>query len=338
MANSHGETALYFPYMRVPQTSWFTQVLLYWDAAASIMPSYLHGNETILDQYTFELARVGLLRFVDPDFLDWETLDAFISALDSQDHPRKGNIQRWTRVHAGKMESVIFNELARRGLARGNGSYDEWWEVEEKTAVLYMSYLAGAMCGSREGFSPVTDSSSSIASLGAPGQDVASQLRQLRYAVIQHALPAPSGLVPPRELISFKEIHYDKLRRLRVYLDGELVDLAIIQDEDVRRVRIDSFVEDTRDQVAELREEMTKRRWPKVVLVGVGGVVGSVLDLAGAVVTGGGALALGIAVASGASTLGGSAVAAAELLKAPRFNQRAPLVYAALAQGLQKST
>jgi hypothetical protein len=32
------EVALYFPNIAVPQTPWFTQVLLCWDRAASIVP------------------------------------------------------------------------------------------------------------------------------------------------------------------------------------------------------------------------------------------------------------------------------------------------------------
>ncbi|GAA4707227.1 hypothetical protein GCM10025781_27320 [Kocuria gwangalliensis] len=32
------ETALYFPHIRVPKAAWFTQVLLYWEDVASIIP------------------------------------------------------------------------------------------------------------------------------------------------------------------------------------------------------------------------------------------------------------------------------------------------------------
>ena len=30
------ETALYFPYIRVPETSWFTQILLYYETGTVI--------------------------------------------------------------------------------------------------------------------------------------------------------------------------------------------------------------------------------------------------------------------------------------------------------------
>ena len=42
------ETALYFPYIRVPETPWFSQVLLYWDAAAAIVPGGMQDYEAQL--------------------------------------------------------------------------------------------------------------------------------------------------------------------------------------------------------------------------------------------------------------------------------------------------
>lgn len=30
---------LYFPYISVPESAWFTRVLLYWDEVGSIVPS-----------------------------------------------------------------------------------------------------------------------------------------------------------------------------------------------------------------------------------------------------------------------------------------------------------
>jgi hypothetical protein len=39
-------TALYFPHIAVPKTPWFTQVLLYWDKAATIVPRGSSMNTT----------------------------------------------------------------------------------------------------------------------------------------------------------------------------------------------------------------------------------------------------------------------------------------------------
>lgn len=61
------DTALYFPYIRVPQSVWFTQVLLYWDDAASIIPTRIQDDQQELGAYTSELMREGLLRSVMPE-------------------------------------------------------------------------------------------------------------------------------------------------------------------------------------------------------------------------------------------------------------------------------
>ena len=31
--------ALYFPYIKVPKSAWFTRILLYWDKVGAIIPS-----------------------------------------------------------------------------------------------------------------------------------------------------------------------------------------------------------------------------------------------------------------------------------------------------------
>ncbi len=115
------DTALYFPYVRVPQTPWFTQVLLYWDRAASIVPYSLQDQADALDPYMHELAGEGLLEYVEPDSELWqrsETFDrAFLELLDLRQAPL-GEL-RFTRLHIGKLSWGLFDELRSRGLAKG---------------------------------------------------------------------------------------------------------------------------------------------------------------------------------------------------------------------------
>jgi hypothetical protein len=332
------ETALYFPHIRVPRTPWFSQVLLYWDAAAAIIPSGLERDEAYLGSYMSELIRAGLVTVIRPDEALMRASDGFerefLTLLGSRPAMPATESERWTPVHCDKLGWSIFQHLADRGLARpadGPG-WSSWWEVEKQTAELYLTYLAGAICGSRQGFSPVADSTDPVAALARPGAEVTARLRALRYAVVSRALPVPAGPVPVAELKSFKDRHHDGLRRLRVHLDGRLTDLAAIDDEDLRRVKADSVVQEISDEVAVLREQMARRAWPGVLLVGVGGVVGSALATATGVATGGNALILGLAVGGGVASLGSASHRAFELARAPRVDRRAPLVYAALVQ------
>ena len=85
------ETALYFPHIRVPNTPWFTQVLLYWDKAATIVPEGPYRKADI-DPYMRELEQAKLLEFVSPgEALNYRTHgtfdDSFVELLDSADPP-----------------------------------------------------------------------------------------------------------------------------------------------------------------------------------------------------------------------------------------------------------
>lgn len=334
------ETALYFPHIRVPHSTWFTQVLLYWDAGAAIVPAGLEHDETVLGSYMCELIRARLVSLVFPDEVlsrRSETFELrFLALLESHQPPAGPAARRWMAVHTGKLSGLIFQELLDRGLARpreGPG-WDLWWDVEESTASLYLAYLAGAICGAREGVFPVTDTSRALAALGPPARDPATRLRELRYAAVMRALPAPAHPVPPQELASFKLRHGEQLHRLRRHLDARLAELAGIADDHLRQARIDGVLQELRDEVAVLSEQMARRAWPRVGLAGMGGIVAPALAAASAVVTGGNALALGLAVGSGLASAGGAAYELASAVRSPRFDRRAPLVYAALAQEL----
>ena len=133
--------------------------------------------------------------------------------------------------------------------------------------------------------------------------------------------------------MSFKDKYCDELRRLRVYIDGRLAEMATIEDEVVRRARVASTLQEISDDVAALTEQMDKRQWPKASLVGVGGVVSSALTGAQAIATGGAALNVGLAVGAAALAAGVQGYQAVEMM-GPRYNRRAPLVYAALTSRL----
>jgi hypothetical protein len=340
------DTALYFPYIRVPQTPWFTQVLLYWDKAASIVPKSLLNRDDLA--YTRELADHHLLEYVWPDMELHQTQEVFDSAfleLLEQQQPAVGE-KRYVRLHIDKMSGDLFDELSRRGLAtRERGEeWESWWQVEEATANTYMAYLACAISAAREQrlrvagdqgeMLPVTDQEQSLGTIAPAGADLTHDLAQLRYAVITEALPAPRGPVAADQLRAFKEENSEALLRCRRHLDGKLAGLATETDPELRRVTGAAIRQEIEDDVARLREQMNKKRWPGVILVGFGGVMGAALATAAVLATGGGALVVGLGVGAGVLQLGGAGYAAAELIRQPRYDPRAPLAYAALSARL----
>lgn len=368
------DTALYFPYIQVPRSTWFTQVLLYWDATASIVP-YRERDKTKLDPYMSQLIKVKLLQPITANLAFRENAQAFderfLQMLDSRE-PRRPDSWQETRTgkgelsrpmlqdlgarglaryhkepkysyqtHEGYSELLhrakgfpgLFEELHHRGLARHVGGGHEWWTVEKSTADLYMDYLVGSICRIK-GFWPVTDSSQTLSDLAKPVDNTSSRLTELRYATIMDVLPTPSHPVPPLELARFKEHNRDALRRLRIYLNGKIADLITIDDEHLRQVKTDSILQEIHDDVTRLTEQMSKQRWPAIMLTGVAGIAAAGLVVGQAIATGGTALAIGLGIGAGVASLIPPAKATADILSSPRLDAWEPLAYAALAGAL----
>lgn len=333
------DTALYFPYIQVPQSVWFTQVLLYWDDAASIIPTSIQNDEQELGAYTTELLREGLLRSIMPERVlnhNFHTFsEGFLILLE--DHRPFGSIDagQGQLIHEEKMGVEVYRNLEARGLARRLPHSYGWWVVEISTAALYMAYLTGAVCGADSDLFPVTDSAAAIALLGPPGSSVAAQLRSLRYEALTQALPAPSRPVSPVQLRDFKESHGDDLRRLRRHLNGEIAKIVAIDDPDLRDATKDGIFQGIEDDIARLREQMTRRDWPRIVFVGFAGVVAAALAAADAIMTPGSALIHGLGIGSTAIAITPAVAGAADTVRRPRFDQHSPFVYAAaVAQAL----
>ncbi len=188
------DTALYFPYMRVPQSAWFSRILLYWDQAATIMPGEV-GSSNQVTPYMRDLRAHRLLEFVDPervvDVTGEEFAQRFLTMVDADDISVRRRNQALDRVHSGKLSWTLFTELRDRGLAsQETGPHELWFRIERRTAGEYMAYLAGAIAGARPETYPVTDDAASLEFAIRP--TLPERLHDLRYALIEHALPAPS--------------------------------------------------------------------------------------------------------------------------------------------------
>ena len=55
---------LYFPYINVPNSIWFTRMLLYWDEVGAIVPYEYIDNPEKLDSHTKSLVEAELVRAV----------------------------------------------------------------------------------------------------------------------------------------------------------------------------------------------------------------------------------------------------------------------------------
>ena len=306
-----GTTALYFPHISVPQTPWFTQVLLYWDKAAAIVPEGLEYEYDRKEPFMRDLNRAGLLDYIYPGkglaYRSGGDFDAgFIKLLESGKPPPPEGLRRFTEVHVDKMGHGLFEELHRQGLAEAVDGHDwEWWRIETTTAATYMGYLASAISGARPGMTPVRDRLECLETLRPQSAHVRHKVDHLRLSTITDALPAPGGIVPAAELIDFKSKNAELLHGCRSYLDDKLLDLAKIDDPYETEVRTKATLQAIKREVKSLKDQMERRRWPKITLVGFGGLAVTALDGTPRSYRAGSTLAMGLSF--GAAVLAGVA-------------------------------
>jgi hypothetical protein len=333
----------------------------YWDGAASIIPRRIEPSE--LDPDMRALIAEGLIREVRPEetqarnsatfdsefiyMLQHSSLRRFLTVSEER-MPPPAELQ-WSRVHQEKASRKLFDEMRMMGLAyrleRG------WWQVEERTAGMYMAYLAGSICRDNPDLFPVTDTHRSLSDLTVP-QDYHDEplprdyrgellprdyrgelLQSLKCVAIRRALPAPSGPISPSELVSFKRAHEGQLRNLHNYLNNALSEMAAIPNEELRKDLTDNVINNISDEVRVLSDQMSKK-WSKIVLNGVAAVVLTGLGVGAIVASGGAALGIGLGVAAAAGSQGAYGWQFARGIRFQRTALDKPLAYAALVKAL----
>jgi len=282
---------LYFPYIRVPENVWFTQVLLYWDQVGSIIPSEFLGQSNKLGNYMEELIQADLVKPIHPgDYIhkipNFE--EPFLNLIKNNPtiEKRKGNAleKRETfRIHIEKFSPLIF-DLCDMGLAKEVGY--PWYEVESLTADLYMTYLASVLGKlTNLQMDPITDRVNSLTVYSKlPGNisSIDNHLSSLRMGVLESILPVPAEGITVEELANFKKRNFDLLTRFRRYVESSLIDIALISDVNLRGEKIRIFKEELDDQLNEIQALMHERKWPKIIL----GTVAAAMPLAGTLITG----------------------------------------------------
>jgi len=298
-----GDNVLYFPYIEVPKSSWFTRVLLYWDEVGSIVPSEYQQQRARLGSYMQELIETGLVKEVIPAKYHSavpEFRSAFLELIDRSSYIKKRRdiaLQKHEtiRIHIEKMlGNGLTADLVERGLAKP-GRYP-WWEVETTTANLFMGYLASVLGRLDElRMCPITDNIDALSVFSRTPQRVLSRrslVEQLRMHVITDILPSPEHVVPVRELLDFKQRHSSLLPNFRRQIEAFLIDLSIIPEAEDRDERIQMFKDQANQKIEEIISKMNERRWPRIVLGEVCSIVAAAIPGISVVVTGNAPLAL----------------------------------------------
>jgi hypothetical protein len=260
------DSALYYPYLNVPETGALNAVLLYWDELGAIVPRAVSPNK-----FTRDLVAAGLVSPIAPRdfraFYDPVFLRGFEELLDGL--PPVAEPAPPIFVHIDKGTGDLWELLDRRGLVtrspddqrRGLGG-SGWLCVEGRAGALYLAYVASWLASLPDiAMEPITDSRKMFAAMGGlPGS--LERLDGIRRGLLAGVLPAPEGLIPVSELASFKESHRELLRLFRRTLEARILDCAREADPAVRDRLVQEARIELRDGADEVRRRLSERRWP----------------------------------------------------------------------------
>jgi hypothetical protein len=326
------DKALYFPYIEVPQNSWFVRILLYWENVGSIVPLEFWNSPERLSPYMRELVETRLVEQIPPgpflyDFP--EVGEVFLKYIEEaarrRAHPQEQQrSKRTVTIHIEKIERVGPG-LVKLGLARRK--MPEWYEVQEWVGRDFMTYLATVLAKhERVKAAPVTNDLKSLRALARTERPSPYRRRVggIREVVLNQVLPSPRRVPPVAELASFKERHADKLGRLRAFVEQSCIEIASIENAEARTDRTEILQAQLRTQLQDVQEAM-RTSWSDIVFGRLVPLLATPLTLDAA------AQGLSAAGVGGGLTLVGAIYQAVSGLGPSREALRHPLAYAALA-------
>lgn len=262
--------AIYYPYIEVPRSSWFTRVLLYWDKVGAIVPSKYIYEPQQLGTYMRELVKEQLVTQLVPGMYLYNLRNfatSFIQHIDNnyRPHPFQYRIP-WVKVHMEKLREVG-DLLVDRNLARENpDDSGAWYEVEPRVANMFMAYLAAVMgqLVSRDRYYPITDNERLLNPF-LPHGKFKKEENIARKVILEGVLPSPVSAIQPGRLAEFKAKYNRELKAFRREIEGLVSEIATIEDEGARIYRLDQIKGDLQEMVDEISSRMTEeRKWPMV--------------------------------------------------------------------------
>lgn len=247
------DSALYYPYIHIPDNLWLRRAILYWDKIKPIVPRELE-REIPAKHISRELKSYGVLDFIYPeDILNYgegeQLSKSFLNIIDSEEFtskigpPEKRNYNR--KIHTDKFTGALLSELRGRELHKnGDGP---WLLLENHTGILYMGFLASCLAN-RLNLEPVTDDKLYQNSF-LWSQLVPSNRPELSISfVLEKLLPAPREEVPVKKIVKFKEKHERELLTFRRAIRSAVCSLKSVTDELEYKRKLESVKDEIKEQ------------------------------------------------------------------------------------------
>lgn len=283
------QNALYFPYINVPNNSWFLRILLYWDKVSSIVPYDYINNPDRLDPFMRELVVAELVEQISPASYYYKVPkfeEIFLTYIEKQIARKSKRINylrpnpRYSSIHIEKIGN-IGHELVKMGIAIEK-EYP-WYEVENWAANAFMSYLALCL-GNIPAInaSPVTNSITNFGiniGLQLPATQTNHKLRnEISRSLIKFLLPEPSVMPSIDEIVNFKSTNKERLIQLRACIENYSIEIANIRNEVDRVEKISLVTQEINGKVQIINEAM-KSKWRNVILKTLLPITGAIFSL-----------------------------------------------------------
>jgi hypothetical protein len=266
--------ALYFPFINVPNNSWFFRILLYWEKVSSIVPYDFVTNPNQFSDNMRDLVCAELVEQVMPmDYLDKIPCfeESFLDYVDQQIILRGNDhinlLVNPFLIHIEKMGDIA-NRLLELGVAKC-GNYP-WYKVERWVGEAFMTYLATTLGMLPEiNAAPVTDdwNNFQIFNRGTIPTNYykSSEVARIRQLLLDNLLPSPEEPIDIDKLIRFKTTYGKQLSNLRNTIEGSCAEIANITDDEAREVKIETFLYDIKNDVDTITNVM-KSNWKRITL------------------------------------------------------------------------
>ena len=288
---------IYYPYIRVPKSAWFSRAALYWDSVATIVPDRWIQDPNQLGPYTLDLVQRGIVTQLFPSYTNLQSLGGlfkdYVGTLESKELDRRRRNFRAGKtdvINQDKITEDAFYNLDSLMLAGGTeGSYN----VEQRTAADYMAALALALSvpghakqiATSEGINseadrirwvPVTDQAHSLLPLLAGTVEASnSALREraegqsmvglVQMMVLERLFPAPLAPVPPSELEKFRHRHAGLLPEFRREVEARVDVIFNLRTDWEQRRALDRIESEFQDAIRQVEAYMSESRFGRLV-------------------------------------------------------------------------
>lgn len=225
---------LYYPTIKINNTKWLKQSVLYWDLIGTIAPRELERRASHIREFQ-ELSDHGMLRYFHPESYmrdSEQLLEEFIAIRNSPKYQtlylREKESPAKFEIHAEKMPSglrkyIVENEIAKEG-------EDDEFIFTKIDGLLYMSLLAKY----------IADEDAHTATI--PGTDYRAY-RDLAFLTdtkigglpvlslsLEQILPTPREDVTLTQVLDFKKSREFELRQLRQVIDGFQSEIRAVEN------------------------------------------------------------------------------------------------------------